>query len=89
MSTTSQRAAAVRMVRVPVPVVVRISVLAFGGPGELARRGADVEPLDHDGVSLTAHDRFVAELVPQRPRLLDLRAAEHALLCRCERLRDR
>ena len=70
-------------------VVVKTSVFAFGPCGELARRGSDVEAVDHDGVALAADDRVVAELVAQPPRLVDLRAAEDALVARCERLCDR
>ena len=52
-------------------------------PGrELARRGADVEALDDDPVPLAADDRLVAELGAERLRLLDLAAAEHALVAR-------
>ena len=56
---------------------------------ELARRGARVEPVDPLRVALAAGDRGVAELLPQRPRVVDLRAAEDTLVARRERLGDR
>src|SRR5205823_781579 len=55
---------------------------------ELPRRGADVEAVDHDRLALAADDR-VRERRAQRPRLLDLGAAERAPVAGGERLRDR
>src|SRR5438128_149486 len=82
--TVLQRAAAVRIAEVP-SVVERISVRARA-LRELARRGADVEPLDDHALALPADDRLVAELRTERVRLLDLAAAEHPLVAGCERL---
>ena len=70
-------------------VVERISVRAHGALRELARRSAHVEALDHDRVPLAADDGLVAELGPERARLVDLAAAENALVPGGERLRDR
>ena len=60
-------------------VVERISVRASAAR-ELARRGADVEAVDDDAAPLAADDRLVAELGAERLRLVDLAAAEHALV---------
>ena len=86
--TTSHSDAAVRIARVPF-VVVRMSVRAFGGRRELARRGPHVESLDDDRVALAADDRLVAELGAQRACLVDLRATENTLVARRQRLCDR
>ena len=77
-----------RIARVPL-VVVRISVRALRTSSEVARRSADVEPFHDDCVALAADDRLVAELGTQRPRLVDLGAAEHPLVARRKRLGDR
>src|SRR5207248_2956654 len=56
---------------------------------ELARRRADVESVHHHALALAADDRVLTELRPQRARLVDLAAAEHALVPRRERLGNR
>ena len=79
--------AAVRIARVPF-VVVRISVRALAGR-RLPWRGTHVEAVDDDRVPLSADDRLVAELLPKRPCLVDLGAAEDAFIAGRECLCDR
>ena len=75
----SQRAAASRIALVPF-VVERISV-SRAPLEELARRGADVEAVDAHRVSLAADER-VRDARAQGARLVDLPAAENALVAR-------
>ena len=70
-------------------VVVRISVRALAPSANSRGEAPDVEAVDDDGVPLAAHDRLVAERGAERSRLVDLGAAEHALVARRERLGDR
>ena len=70
-------------------VVVRISVVAFGGPANSRGEAPTSKPSITTRVALAADDRVVAELLAERPRLLDLGAAEHPLVARRERLCDR
>ena len=86
MSTRSQRRAAATTARVPF-VVERISVERYG-LHVLARRVAEVEAGDANGVPLAAEDAL-AERVTQRAGLLDLGGAEHPLVPGGERLADR
>ena len=85
MSTRSQSAAASTMARVPL-VVVRTSVSAAGSRnscGEFPRSKPST-----CGLPLSGEDG-VSDLVAERDRLLDLGAAENALVARLERLHDR
>ena len=86
-TTSSHDAAAVTIARVPF-VVERISVSARGSRNSRGEAPAS-KPVDPLRVALAARDRGVAELLPQRPRVVDLRAAEDALVAGRERLDDR
>src|SRR5581483_11968842 len=60
-------------------------VACDGSLREIARRCADVEPVDDDTPALAADDGIVAELRPELAGLVDLAAAQHPLVSRCER----
>ena len=86
--TTSQRSTAVRIARVPF-VVVRINVRAFAPSANSRGEAPTSKPSIRDGLSLAADDCVAAQLGTQRARVVDLLAAEHALVPRRQRLGDR